>query len=109
MGPFRLWPIETTNNGKRKNQGEETRRAARRSTSNSTVVGHAVLFALSPAVTSYVAPETIRAASEARNTTTGATSAGSIHGTPSGDFALSASFAASSSFWTSPVGVFAPT
>jgi len=39
---------------------------------------HAVLYALSPPATSYVALETMRAASEARKTTTGATSSGSI-------------------------------
>jgi hypothetical protein len=43
-----------------------------------------VKCALSPAVTAYVAPLTILASSDARNATTGAMSAGSIHGTPSG-------------------------
>jgi hypothetical protein len=64
---------------------------------------HDVLWALSPPVTSKVAPETMRAASEARNTTTGATSLGSIQGTPSGVLAVRI-FRASCSSAVDPAG-----
>jgi hypothetical protein len=57
----------------------------------------AVMLALSPAVTANDAPLTIRASSDARNATTGATSAGSIQGTPSGLLAVSSCRAVSSS------------
>ncbi len=53
--------------------------------------------ALSPPVTSQVAPLTIRASSEARKTTTGATSCGSIQGMLSGIFLISAASACFSS------------
>ena len=64
----------------------------------------AVTCALSPAVAANEVPETIRAASEARKTTSGAMSAGSIHGTPSGEPVASASRAVRSSRAASPVG-----
>lgn len=42
------------------------------------------MLALSPPVAAKLVPLTILAPSEARNTTSGATSSGSTHGTPSG-------------------------
>ena len=63
----------------------------------------AVTCALSPAVAAKEVPDTIRAASEARNTTSGATSAGSIHGRGP-RMVASDSRAVSSSRPTSPVG-----
>jgi hypothetical protein len=68
--------------------------------------GQAVPCALSPPVTAKEVPLTIRAASEARKTTTGATSSGSIQGTPRGDLAVRPATAVGSSAATSPVGWF---
>jgi hypothetical protein len=66
------------------------------------------MLALSPAVTANDAPLTMRASSDARNATTGATSAGSIQGTPSGLLAASSFLAVSSSCSTCPVGCCPP-
>jgi DNA-binding MarR family transcriptional regulator len=69
-----------------------------------TAFAQAVMLALSPAVTANDAPLTMRASSEARNATTGATSVGSIQGTPSGLLAASSRRAVSSSWSRSPLG-----